>query len=266
MKTPINQPPAEKLKANYSWNERIRNCTAILLALGFGSLVLWNLGTVYTGSLAPALLVAAFLGILLSDLVTGLVHWGADTWGRVDTPFFGKLLIRAFREHHVSPRGIADHPWYETNGETALGAAPIFAAMLLWLPEPGEVFHILAWSLLFSFTTASLLANQFHKWAHMDRVPRWVRLLQAPGIFLSRERHQRHHTLPYTIGYCITTGWMNPLLDRIRFWRFLERSVIRITGWLPREDDVGRDAAIRICGETGLPVPSPIDKTESVRS
>ncbi len=37
-----------------------------------------------------------------------------------------------------------------------------------------------------------------------------------------------HHTAPRDKYYCITVGWMNPVLDKIRFFRFLEWAISRI--------------------------------------
>ncbi|CAK5059466.1 unnamed protein product [Meloidogyne enterolobii] len=36
----------------------------------------------------------------------------------------------------------------------------------------------------------------------------------------------------------ITTGWLNPLLDAVGFWRKLEFCVSTLTGWKPRDDDL----------------------------
>ena len=86
-------------------------------------------------------------------------------------------------------------------------------------------------------SAGSVLTNQVHKWAHQRRPPAAVRLMQRAGLILSREHHATHHRAPHTRAYCITSGWLNPLLDAIRFFAAAERVITFATGAVPRADD-----------------------------
>jgi ubiquitin-conjugating enzyme E2 variant len=189
------------------------------------------------------LLAAAGLaaGAMLADGLTGLVHWACDTWGDERTPWLGGGLIRAFREHHLDPRAMLEHDWIEVNREPWLAAAA--ALGLLSLPAAGRALegHTTLHAFLWSFIVYGAAANQLHLWAHTERAPALVRWLQRCRIILSPDAHAAHHRAPNTRAYCISTGWLNPVLDASGFWRGLERLVTWTTG-LEARDGAGGEA------------------------
>ncbi|MGB5694083.1 MAG: fatty acid desaturase CarF family protein [Polyangiales bacterium] len=174
-----------------------------------------------------AILLALPLGVATIDLVTGIVHWACDRFGDANTPVVGPLLIRAFREHHVDPSGMVDHDWIETNGEPCVLTAPTLAVLALLAPSVQSGLGAAALTLVWTMATVGAWANQVHKWAHMPEAPRMARILQRVGLALRPSEHACHHRNPHDSGYCISTGWMNPLLDRLGLWARLERLLRR---------------------------------------
>lgn len=182
------------------------------------------------------ILLGVFIGYLLADLGSGIVHWLGDRYGSVDTPLVGPNFIRPFREHHVDPKGMTRHDFIETNGNNSLVTLPVIFACFWIFPLQA------AWGLFGFCTIVSMAAwvfatNQFHKWSHEDDVPAWVLWLQRNHVILGVRHHDVHHTYPYETYYCITSGWLNEPLHRIRFWARAEALVEAVTGVAAYRDD-----------------------------
>jgi plasmanylethanolamine desaturase len=178
----------------------------------------------------------AMAGFVFADFTSGFVHWMFDTWGSAQTPLLGTTFIVPFRIHHSDPLDITRHGFIATNGHNCLVTVPALGACLLLSMES-------AWSVAtLSFFLAAALGtfgtNQFHKWAHEKNGSAVVRFLQKHSLILNPQHHDIHHTWPFNRHYCITTGWLNPLLSGVRFFRALEWMITRVTGVTPRRDDL----------------------------
>ncbi|MBM4343703.1 MAG: fatty acid desaturase family protein [Deltaproteobacteria bacterium] len=172
---------------------------------------------------------ATLAGFVAADFMSGLVHWAFDRYGSDDTPLFGPNFIVPFREHHVDPKGITRHDFIETNGNNCIATVPILAGAASLDPTWGAMALLTSCFLgamcLFVFAT-----NQCHKWAHEDEPPTWVAALQRWHLILDKPGHDVHHNPPFETYYCITTGWLNPLLARLDFFARAERLIFKLTG------------------------------------
>lgn len=227
-------PPSRPDLAHYGLGARALDSLGILGFLGAAGA---NTSRVAQAELDLGLLSwSAFAaGYVAADLFSGLVHWFFDTWLSARTPVLGALFVRPFREHHVDPLSITRHDFVEVNGSNCLATCPVLLAALALDPATplGQALVLF----LVALCVGIFATNQFHRWAHLPAPPRWLRLAQATGLILGREHHARHHAAPYDSHYCITTGWLNPLLDRIGFFRGLEALISRATGARPRAED-----------------------------
>jgi len=191
---------------------------------------------------------AAALAYLGSDLTSGFVHWIFDTWGTPTTPLLGRPFIRPFREHHVDQLEITRHDFVETNGNNCfIGTLPLLFALAIPMGSRLSVGVVtfLLWLVVFT-----MLTNQFHKWAHMETPPWFVGWLQRIHLVLPPSHHAVHHSHPYLSRYAITVGWTNWLTDGLGFFRLLESVMARLSGAVPRRDDLGDALAQQVVEES----------------
>ena len=205
---------------------------AIVAAASLASLLIVRISVADPVARGWTLVGAIAMGYLAADFISGLVHWAFDTWGSPDTPVIGQGFIRPFREHHTDPLSITRHDFVATNGNTCIASLPLLAAACV-IPLTSAASTILAMFLL-SLALGLLATNQIHKWAHLDHPGPLVRLLQRCRLILTPEHHRVHHVAPYATHYCITTGWLNAILEATRFHRRAESAVTIVTGAEPR--------------------------------
>lgn len=231
-----SSPKTAEALAEYSVGHRMLEIASILAFAALSGFIAWRIARTCDGAGWAVFAIAAFMGYVGSDFTSGLVHWGFDTWGSIYTPVLGKSFIRPFREHHFDQKAITRHDFIETNGNNCLVALPVLALTLL-IPTTNLAGLALATFLLF-VCIGTMATNQIHKWSHEDRPPALIATLQKWHLILPPDHHSLHHSAPYDIHYCITTGWLNPMLRAIGFFRHMERAITAVTGAQPRRDDL----------------------------
>lgn len=181
-------------------------------------------------------LLQALAVLLLVDFVSGLGHWLEDTFWTERTRFVGRWLVQPNVLHHDDPTAFTRRAYLENNGDLLK-----FGALLLgvawWLDR-------LTWH-VWLFALVGGHANQIHRWAHLPRrcTPALVRRLQSLRVLQSPAHHAGHHGGARNDRYCVVTGLVNPLLDRVGFWRGLER-LLATPRNAPRRIDLWGTAAL----------------------
>jgi ubiquitin-conjugating enzyme E2 variant len=183
-------------------------------------------------------LCACVLSMCIADFFSGIVHWGADTWGSLETPFVGNSIIRSFREHHLAPTAMCHHDVFETNGDNCLLTLPFMLLAAVMNLKQDSLYMLFVHNFLVLLCLWVAITNQIHKWSHIYKPSMLVSAMQNYGVILSKRDHAVHHRNPFDKYYCITNGWLNPLLASIDFWKRLEGVITFLTGETPREDDM----------------------------
>ena len=160
------------------------------------------------------LIIKIFLLFTLADLSTGVVHFWVDQFGREDTPLIGNNIVRINIEHHLHP----DKMSQESYRILIKGSMVLVGILFLnWF----LIFGFLCWEILF-FGMVALAGNLTHKWSHLSEKEngKIISTLQRMKIIPSRHNHNHHHKSPHDTYYCVMTVYLNPILDRIKFWNF----------------------------------------------
>lgn len=175
--------------------------------------------------------------VIAADFVSGLVHWAEDTFGTESTPLVGRWIVAPNVLHHHDASAFVAKGWLASSWDLAL-AAGILVAISIATGWFGAGVAVLA------FLGAN--ANQFHKWCHVPaRAPLVVRAAWRSGLLQGPRHHARHHRGAKNEAYCVITPFVNPVLDRIGFWRGLERCIVPFTG-APRREDLRAIRVMRI--------------------
>ena len=203
----------------------------VLLVAGLVTLLVpmvWRLGT---GARETQDLLtigsALLLGIVATDLTSGVVHWFCDTFFATDTPVIGRSLIQPFREHHVDPLAMTRRDFFCTNRTNVIAISVVLVLVVVAQHASGHPPSLFADGWWLGFAVAVALTNELHKLAHAPRVPALVARLQAWGVIVAPALHARHHDEVHGRSFCVTTGWLNPLLDRMDAFGMVERWIGR---------------------------------------
>ena len=181
------------------------------------------------GADVATLILAATAAYFLSDLGTGIYHWGVDNYGTAKTPIFGSQ-IDAFQGHHQRPWTITKREF--ANNLHAL-ARPTFFVLVPFLLAPSNPGLD---AFVGVFMAGVMLSQQFHAWSHTPKtlLPAPVVALQDAGLLVGRKMHGAHHKPPYTVNYCIVSGLCNKPLDASGLIPWMESEILKRWGVAPR--------------------------------
>jgi len=237
----INSKKKKKVKLLASKYTRTKRIGEIISVCAYGVLIsvsVIRISNVFFLKNIWVFLCACVLSMSMVDFFSGLAHWVADTWGSLETPIVGGTFIRSFREHHLVPTAMCKHDVFEVNGDNCMLVAPFLLLTASVTPKCNDIYYLFVHTFLMVTCFWVGITNQIHKWTHTYKLPKFVQFMMDIGIILSKKDHAVHHRNPFDKYYCITNGWLNPVLANINFWKRLEGVITFVTGYEPREDDM----------------------------
>lgn len=162
-----------------------------------------------------------FLVTLLSDFFSGFFHWLEDVYAKPGMPIVHQIAVNN-ELHHTRPRAFLSNNWWQSSWD--VGLASLLIVLSTWWAG------ILSWPVVL-FAAITTNANQIHKWAHQNskEKPALISFLQKHHILQTPRHHGKHHSGEKNTHYCVITNVLNPILERINFWRHLERLISLLT-------------------------------------
>ncbi len=155
---------------------------------------------------------------LVADFLSGLWHWIEDRYFDTQWPLIGEYIAKPNELHHAQPAAFLNQGYWRRNWTTIV---PASTALAIALPMRAP------WWLCLAFVFVSQ-ANEIHAWAHRRVTRRVIRGLQEFGVLQSVRHHMLHHKDPFSTRYCVMSDWLNPVLDRLLFWRGCEWLLARV--------------------------------------
>lgn len=196
-----------------------------------GLYFVWCTWTLFTPSIQffVQALSGLVFGILLTDILTVIVHFMFDNFFAVDSWVVGST-VKYFRQHHDKPQKMVKRSYYRGNWKNA------FAGLLV-----GSIIYYYNYHSIFLNSCASImvlslsLINQFHKWMHIDKsrgrlaVPWPCRILMNAGLICSGKYHDIHHK-NLVSHYSMLCGWSENIFHAIYLYHMVDGLYYLCTG------------------------------------
>jgi len=170
-----------------------------------------------------------FVAMWAACFISGFFHWLEDTYCLDDTPIIGSYICEPNIDHHVDPNLMVRAGTFISRNKLQWAmAASAFG--LIWLAGYASLFWLMT-MVIVGF------ANEIHRWNHMSRNENsFIKFMKDTGLIQVQRQHSLHHVAPYKRYYCVVTSFPNAILERINFWRGLERVFLIVFGLHPKRE------------------------------
>ena len=179
------------------------------------------------------------LAFTMADLLSGIFHWIEDSYITENNKWRLLMMIgENNKRHHIDPQEMTRCHWIKNMTSTVLIILPFVPITIIIEKYTNTSLYLIYLSMIFVS-----VANVIHRWSHMNTgVPRFIRILKYLKILQTNKHHRNHHKLASInppipgIAYCVMGNYLNPILDSLNIWRWLERIIYKITKIKPIHD------------------------------